>query len=368
ASTSCSKDLQQKMEAQANQRALRKIMDLEIANESLLAVNMTLETTIREQALSMEQLKRQLAFARKKMIEMGLDIGGEVLKGTPAEDERMSEEEEGSDVLEFGGADQESEEQGQALRRASLSRRKSQAGILETDGCLANTDDSKCLVDQHRHHQNELDDQLHSITTLVSRMLSEASKALQPLPSSITSPTTSPTQSIPSPQNPPTIESPTTTLLQNPSTLSTLRSKTLLLLESRRSHPSTSPSTDPPSDDTPLHTQPPVSIPADLCFALCQLVEGVYGDLMGDGKGGVQYMGSLESSGMGEGTGEWKGKVSVGGGSSSSAGALSVKDVEKKQQVSGSVKKPLVGSKVGQAKVAGGGGVGSPRIVSRQRR
>ncbi|KAJ1551647.1 hypothetical protein HK096_005920, partial [Nowakowskiella sp. JEL0078] len=48
------------IEAQANDRALRKIMDLEISNTSLLAVNNSLEATIRKQAQTIERLKSQI--------------------------------------------------------------------------------------------------------------------------------------------------------------------------------------------------------------------------------------------------------------------------------------------------------------------
>ncbi|KAJ3182463.1 hypothetical protein HDU85_002560 [Gaertneriomyces sp. JEL0708] len=48
------------MEIQANDKALRKIMDLEIHNQSLLAVNSSLENTIRQQAQEMEELRAEL--------------------------------------------------------------------------------------------------------------------------------------------------------------------------------------------------------------------------------------------------------------------------------------------------------------------
>ncbi|KAI8827602.1 hypothetical protein BJ741DRAFT_629299 [Chytriomyces cf. hyalinus JEL632] len=56
----------QTMKAQVNDRAVRKIMDLEIANESLLAVNTTLENTIREQALNLEQMRRLVGMLKRK--------------------------------------------------------------------------------------------------------------------------------------------------------------------------------------------------------------------------------------------------------------------------------------------------------------
>ncbi|KAI8819670.1 uncharacterized protein EV422DRAFT_102196 [Fimicolochytrium jonesii] len=46
---------------QANDKAVRKIMDLEIANSSLLAVNTSLENTIRQQAQEMEAMRREAA-------------------------------------------------------------------------------------------------------------------------------------------------------------------------------------------------------------------------------------------------------------------------------------------------------------------
>ncbi|KAI8924549.1 hypothetical protein BC831DRAFT_299700 [Entophlyctis helioformis] len=46
--------------AQSHDRALRKIMDLEIANTSLLSVNSSLERTVRQQSVVIQKLKRQL--------------------------------------------------------------------------------------------------------------------------------------------------------------------------------------------------------------------------------------------------------------------------------------------------------------------
>ncbi|KAI9330884.1 hypothetical protein BDR26DRAFT_871087 [Obelidium mucronatum] len=61
----------QTAKAQVNDRAVRKIMDLEIANESLLAVNTTLENTIREQALNLEQMRRLVGVLKRKVPESG---------------------------------------------------------------------------------------------------------------------------------------------------------------------------------------------------------------------------------------------------------------------------------------------------------
>ncbi|KAJ3014764.1 hypothetical protein HKX48_004969 [Thoreauomyces humboldtii] len=48
------------MEIQANDKALRKIMDLEISTTSLLAVNTSLENTIRQQSQEMESMRQEL--------------------------------------------------------------------------------------------------------------------------------------------------------------------------------------------------------------------------------------------------------------------------------------------------------------------
>ncbi|KAJ3386359.1 hypothetical protein HDU84_001600 [Entophlyctis sp. JEL0112] len=55
-----------------------QIMDLEIANESLLAVNTTLENTIREQALNLEQMRRMMGLLKRKYGETSLllDLDG----------------------------------------------------------------------------------------------------------------------------------------------------------------------------------------------------------------------------------------------------------------------------------------------------
>ncbi|KAI8834483.1 hypothetical protein BC829DRAFT_407098 [Chytridium lagenaria] len=50
--------------------SFNQIMDLEIANESLLAVNASLETTIREQSRKMEQLNKRIAFLSRSVPEM----------------------------------------------------------------------------------------------------------------------------------------------------------------------------------------------------------------------------------------------------------------------------------------------------------
>ncbi|KAJ3219545.1 hypothetical protein HDU67_000490 [Dinochytrium kinnereticum] len=55
---------------QVNDKAVRKIMDLEIANESLLAVNSSLEDTIREQSRKMEQMNKRIAFLSRSVPAM----------------------------------------------------------------------------------------------------------------------------------------------------------------------------------------------------------------------------------------------------------------------------------------------------------
>ncbi|KAJ3330716.1 hypothetical protein HDU76_005027 [Blyttiomyces sp. JEL0837] len=92
----------EKLEIQANDRALRKIMDLEIANESLLAVNTTLENTIREQAFTMEQLRRQLRMIQRR-VSLGLSEGSFSLPDSIAGDYGLDhfDEEEEEHVDEF---------------------------------------------------------------------------------------------------------------------------------------------------------------------------------------------------------------------------------------------------------------------------
>ncbi|KAI9097329.1 hypothetical protein DFS34DRAFT_119996 [Phlyctochytrium arcticum] len=53
------------MELQANDKAHRKIMDLEISNTSLLAVNSSLENTMRQQAQELEDLREELERLRQ---------------------------------------------------------------------------------------------------------------------------------------------------------------------------------------------------------------------------------------------------------------------------------------------------------------
>ncbi|KAJ3148677.1 hypothetical protein HDU89_004527 [Geranomyces variabilis] len=52
------------MEIQANDKALRKIMDLEISNSSLLAVNSSLENTIRQQSIDLEAMRKEMESLR----------------------------------------------------------------------------------------------------------------------------------------------------------------------------------------------------------------------------------------------------------------------------------------------------------------
>ncbi|KAJ3184960.1 hypothetical protein HDU87_002526 [Geranomyces variabilis] len=52
------------MEIQANDKALRKIMDLEISNSSLLAVNSSLENTIRQQSIDLEVMRKEMESLR----------------------------------------------------------------------------------------------------------------------------------------------------------------------------------------------------------------------------------------------------------------------------------------------------------------
>ncbi|KAJ3282107.1 hypothetical protein HK104_011099 [Borealophlyctis nickersoniae] len=57
------------IELQANDRALRKIMDLEISNTSLLAVNTSLENTIRQQSLAINQMQQEIARLKGEVID-----------------------------------------------------------------------------------------------------------------------------------------------------------------------------------------------------------------------------------------------------------------------------------------------------------
>ncbi|KAJ3168408.1 hypothetical protein HK101_011639 [Irineochytrium annulatum] len=55
-------------ESQVNEKAVRKILDLEIANESLLAVNSSLEATIRDQSRRMDEMKRRIAVLSRAVV------------------------------------------------------------------------------------------------------------------------------------------------------------------------------------------------------------------------------------------------------------------------------------------------------------
>ncbi|KAI8800380.1 hypothetical protein BJ742DRAFT_860096 [Cladochytrium replicatum] len=76
------------MESHANDRVLRKIMDLEISNTSLMAVNSSLENTIRKQAQTIERLKskiRGLATSPAAANSNGVDIPVLSSSGSPIE-------------------------------------------------------------------------------------------------------------------------------------------------------------------------------------------------------------------------------------------------------------------------------------------
>ncbi|KAI8813785.1 hypothetical protein BJ742DRAFT_766819 [Cladochytrium replicatum] len=84
------------MESHANDRVLRKIMDLEISNTSLMAVNSSLEHTIRKQAQTIERLKskaRGVASSPPAASSNGVDIPALSSSGSPIElfAESMSE-------------------------------------------------------------------------------------------------------------------------------------------------------------------------------------------------------------------------------------------------------------------------------------
>ncbi|KAI7867927.1 hypothetical protein BDF14DRAFT_612176 [Spinellus fusiger] len=56
-------------------RVNRKIADLEISNQSLLAVNAMLEATVKRQALQVTQLKKQMQLGQGTGLGMGQDVG-----------------------------------------------------------------------------------------------------------------------------------------------------------------------------------------------------------------------------------------------------------------------------------------------------
>ncbi|KAI8804421.1 hypothetical protein BJ742DRAFT_825142 [Cladochytrium replicatum] len=64
------------IEAQANDRVLRKIMDLEISNTSLMAVNASLENTIRKQAQTIEKLRARMHSSNDALFRSGSSLSG----------------------------------------------------------------------------------------------------------------------------------------------------------------------------------------------------------------------------------------------------------------------------------------------------
>ncbi|KAJ3201576.1 hypothetical protein HDU82_008017 [Entophlyctis luteolus] len=144
-----------------NERAARKIMDLEIANESLLAVNNTLENTIREQALNLEQMRRMMGVLKRKYGETILSFDLDSTLGNGG----------------IGSADDSASNSGTFVESVSPNLSKSASFVRQKFDPFSNSVIEE--IDISPELQKEVEQQFSRVCDTISQLIEEGEKALK---------------------------------------------------------------------------------------------------------------------------------------------------------------------------------------------
>ncbi|KAJ3105575.1 hypothetical protein HDU97_007917 [Phlyctochytrium planicorne] len=235
-------------EAMVNEKAMRRVLDLEILNDSLLAVNSSLEDTIRDQSRKMEQMSKRIAYLTRRVggfDDFGYDDDDVVDSGLERWGRRVAD---GGDKLQMvEGLSQISKDpirESQELAGESSDVEKSYKRVcavlnqLIDDGKKAIERDC-VLVSTITSKEGELTIcfflALDSITQANNLLLVHpVESALLPLPESIISPppltplSTSPTQISPDNKSPPKSPAPSPSPSPTPARLASKRSQSKL--------------------------------------------------------------------------------------------------------------------------------------------
>lgn len=163
----------------ANARRERKVLDLEISNSSLLAINKTLERELRKQSSELRRYRRLSRSGRLSIATSARSVSGQTASslGTLAEldgeDEQFSELDEDSDLDDLDDEDDSllSNDSGAATDPSARSRQRER-------------DEKRLMQDLTRHHQLLLDSQklsqsIKRCLTCTEELIRDGNKALE---------------------------------------------------------------------------------------------------------------------------------------------------------------------------------------------
>ena len=171
--------LQQMNELAANARRERKVLDLEISNSSLMAINRTLEREMRKQTAELRRFRRlsrtgrlSLATASMRSSSGRRSLGGGTDDGGELSDV-LEDEDDYEDEDEFSPSDEESMDEGSLSPEA----------MAESDARHLAKDERRLQLDLSKHQQLLIDSQkmnqsLKRCLGWTEELISEGKKAL----------------------------------------------------------------------------------------------------------------------------------------------------------------------------------------------
>ena len=174
------------LELAANARRERKVLDLEISNSSLLAINRQLEREVRKQKAELRRFRRLTRAGRLSslsILDVGPDGGGEG-------EGDLSEFDEGGELVGdhdgSGGEEEDEEEEEEEEEEDSTddSAILSPDALTERDGRMLAKDSKRLQLDLRRHRELLVDSQkmnqaLKRCMAWTEEMIKEGKKALE---------------------------------------------------------------------------------------------------------------------------------------------------------------------------------------------
>ncbi|KAK2803499.1 hypothetical protein FQN50_006934 [Emmonsiellopsis sp. PD_5] len=139
-------------ELAANARRERKVLDLEISNSSLLAINRTLEREMRKQSAELRRFRRLSRSGRLSMAEPFRAASGGTLS-------IVSETEDGPSEISFGDSDEELSDPSDNESTLSDGHTSPPDSIAEDDPKHRTRDEKRFMLDLAKHQQLLVDSQ-----------------------------------------------------------------------------------------------------------------------------------------------------------------------------------------------------------------
>jgi hypothetical protein len=163
----------QQMDLAANARRERKVLDLEISNSSLLAINRTLEREMRKQCV---ELRRYRRLSRSGRLSLTSISAGPAPRGLLD----VAEDEDRSDLSDMAEEDEESLSDDDSLEEDSLSP----DAVVASDARHREKDERRLQLDLSKHQQLLIDSQkmnqsLKKCLGWTEELISEGRKALE---------------------------------------------------------------------------------------------------------------------------------------------------------------------------------------------